>query len=107
MPHRRESANRHTKGSYNHEFLHGATNDQASYKCAEQVHTWIYANRPCALDNKEFLSGLYVIIEMEVEQALRRQRAPHCIQLWPRFGALSRMIVSAFRSMAGRKVRFS
>ena len=48
-----------------------------SYECVEQLHTWIHANCPCALENEEFLPGLYVIVEMEVENALQRQQAQH------------------------------
>ena len=46
-----------------------------SYECVEQLHTWINANCPCALENEEFLPGLYVIVEMEVETALKRQQS--------------------------------
>ena len=46
-----------------------------SYECVEQLQTWIHANCPCALENEEFLPGLYVIVEMEVETALKRQQS--------------------------------
>ncbi len=46
-----------------------------SYECIEQLHTWVHANCPCALENEEFLPGLHVIVEMEVQAALRRQQA--------------------------------
>ena len=46
-----------------------------SYECVEQLHTWIHANCPCALENKEFLPGLHVIVEMEVETALKRRQS--------------------------------
>lgn len=46
-----------------------------SYECVEQLHTWIHANCPCALENKEFLPGLYVIVEIEVETALKHQQS--------------------------------
>ena len=46
-----------------------------TYECVEQLHTWIHANCPCALENEEFLPGLYVIVEMEVETALKRQQS--------------------------------
>ncbi len=46
-----------------------------SYECVEQLHAWIRANCPCALENEEFLPGLFVIVEMEVETALKRQES--------------------------------
>lgn len=46
-----------------------------SYECVEHLQTWIHANCPCALDNDEFLPGLFVIVEMEVEDALKRQQS--------------------------------
>lgn len=45
-----------------------------SDECLEQLHAWIRANCPCAMENEEFLPGLFVIVEMEVEAALRRQQ---------------------------------
>ena len=50
-----------------------------SYECVEQLHAWIRANCPCALENEEFLPGLFVIVEMEVEAALKRQQS-QCFQ---------------------------
>jgi hypothetical protein len=52
-----------------------------SRECLERVHTWIHANCPCALENDEFLPGLWVIIEEEVEQALGRLSAERWKQL--------------------------
>lgn len=46
-----------------------------SYECVEQLDAWIRANCPCALENEEFLPGLFVIVEMEVEAALKRQQS--------------------------------
>lgn len=46
-----------------------------SYECVEQLHAWIRANCPCALENEEFLPGIFMIVEMEVEAALKRQQA--------------------------------
>ena len=46
-----------------------------TYECVEQLECWIRANCPCALENDEFLPGLHVIVEMEVETALQRQQA--------------------------------
>ena len=46
-----------------------------SYECVEQLHTWIRANCPCALENEEFLPVLFVIVEMEVEAALKGQQS--------------------------------
>ncbi len=43
-------------------------------ECVEHLHTWVHANCPCALENDEFLPGLWVIVEEEVEQALIAQR---------------------------------
>ena len=51
------------------------SNVKLTYDCIEQLHTWVQANCPCALENEEFLPGLYVIVEMEVETALQRQQA--------------------------------
>jgi hypothetical protein len=39
----------------------------------EQLLTWLHAHCVCALENPEFLPGLIVIIEMEVERALKKQ----------------------------------
>lgn len=55
---------------------------QLSYECVEQLHTWIRANCPCAIENEEFLPGLFVIVEMEVEAALKRQQAQTFQRLW-------------------------
>ena len=52
-----------------------------SYECVEQLHAWVRANCPCAMENQEFMSGLFVICEMEVEAALKRQQARHFQQL--------------------------
>ena len=46
-----------------------------SYECVEQLHAWIRSNCPCALENEKFLPGLFVIVEMEVEAALKRQQS--------------------------------
>ena len=46
-----------------------------TYECVEQLHTWVRANCPCALENEEFIPGLICIVEMEVESALRRQQS--------------------------------
>ncbi len=43
-----------------------------TYECMEQLHTWVRANCPCALENEEFIPGLICIVEMEVETALKR-----------------------------------
>ena len=43
-------------------------------ECVEQLHTWVRANCPCALENEEFIPGLICIVEMEVETAICRQR---------------------------------
>lgn len=53
-----------------------------SYECVEQLHTWIHANCPCVLENEEFLPGLFVIVELEVEAALKRQQAHTFQRLW-------------------------
>ena len=52
-----------------------------SSECLEQLHTWIHANCPCALENDDFLPGLWVIVEEEVEEALRRRVAERMTQL--------------------------
>ena len=46
-----------------------------TYECIEQLHIWVRANCPCALENEEFIPGLICIVEMEVESALRRQQS--------------------------------
>ena len=46
-----------------------------TYECIEQLHTWVRANCPCALENEEFIPGLMCIVEMEVETALKRQQS--------------------------------
>ena len=46
-----------------------------TYECIEQLHTWVRANCPCALENEEFIPGLICIVEIEVETALRRQQS--------------------------------
>ena len=53
-----------------------------SYECVEQLHAWIRANCPCALENEEFLPGLFVIVEMEVEAALKRQQSQRFQELF-------------------------
>ena len=53
-----------------------------SYECVEQLHAWIRANCPCALENEEFLPGLFVIVEMEVEAASKRQQSQRFQQLF-------------------------
>ncbi len=53
-----------------------------TFECVEQLHTWVRANCPCALQNEEFLPGLFVIVEMEVETALKRQQAQSFQKLW-------------------------
>jgi hypothetical protein len=50
-------------------------------ECLEQLHTWVHAHCPCALENDDFLPGLWVIIEDEVEQAVQRQAA----ERWKQF----------------------
>jgi hypothetical protein len=45
-----------------------------TYECVEQLHTWVRANCPCAMENDEFIPGLICIVEMEVETALNRQQ---------------------------------
>jgi hypothetical protein len=47
---------------------------EISYECLEQVHTWITAHCPCALEDDEFLPGFRVIIEEELIRALAAQR---------------------------------
>ena len=45
-----------------------------SNECLEHLHTWILAHCPCALEQKDFLAGLEVIIEEELLQALQAER---------------------------------
>lgn len=45
-----------------------------SYECLERLHTWIMAHCPCAMEEEEFISGLKVIIEEELLQALQAER---------------------------------
>ena len=45
-----------------------------TYECVEQLHAWVRANCPCALENDEFIPGLICIVEMEVETALQRRQ---------------------------------
>lgn len=40
----------------------------------EQLHTWVLAHVPEALDDPDFLPGLVVIIELEAERVMRQ----HC-----------------------------
>lgn len=40
----------------------------------ERLHTWVLAHCPCALEDPEFLPGLIVVVELEVDKALRE----HC-----------------------------
>ena len=46
-----------------------------TYECIEQLHTWVRANCPCALENEEVIPALICIVEIEVETALRRQQS--------------------------------
>ena len=41
-----------------------------SYECIEQLHAWVHCNCPCALENGEFLPGLWAILEDEIERAV-------------------------------------
>ncbi len=41
-----------------------------SPECLEQLHTWVHINCPCALENEQFLPGLWAIVEDEVDQAV-------------------------------------
>ena len=45
-----------------------------SYECLEQLHTWVMAHCPCALDETDFLPGLQVIVEEEVFRAMQEER---------------------------------
>jgi hypothetical protein len=38
----------------------------------ERLHVWCLVHAPQALEDPEFLPGLIVVIELEVEEALRR-----------------------------------
>ncbi len=46
-----------------------------TYECVEQLHAWVRANCPCAMENEEFIPGLICIVEMEVETALNRRQS--------------------------------
>lgn len=37
----------------------------------ERLHVWCLAHCPCALEDPEFLPGLIVVVELEVNKALR------------------------------------
>ena len=37
----------------------------------EQLHTWLRVHCVCALENPDFLPGLIVIVEMEVDRAVQ------------------------------------
>lgn len=41
-----------------------------SCEAFERLHVWILAHCPSALEDREFLPGLMVIVEEEVNQAL-------------------------------------
>lgn len=48
-----------------------------TYECVEQLHAWVRANCPCALENDEFIPGLICIVEiveMEIETAVQRRQ---------------------------------
>jgi len=48
-----------------------------SYECREQTEVWLRAHCPCAFDQEghEFYRGLLEITRMEVERAIRAERA--------------------------------
>ena len=48
-----------------------------SYECREQTEVWRRAHCPCAFDEpgREFYRGLLEITRMEVERAIRAERA--------------------------------
>ena len=45
-----------------------------SSECIDQLHAWVMAHCPCALEESDFLPGFIVIIEEEISRALRAER---------------------------------
>lgn len=47
-----------------------------SGECVERLHVWVQSHCPCLLeeDDGEFMAGLFVIVEEEVIDALRKER---------------------------------
>ncbi|MCI0459842.1 MAG: hypothetical protein L0Z62_23070 [Gemmataceae bacterium] len=45
-----------------------------SPQCLEQLDTWVRAHRSADLRHMEFLAGLWVIVEDEMERAVLRER---------------------------------
>ncbi len=46
-----------------------------SPECVERLRTWIEIKCPCALEDRELLPGLWVIVEDEVADAILKARA--------------------------------
>ena len=44
-----------------------------SSECLEQLHAWIHANCPYALENDEFLPGLLIALRNEATLALKNE----------------------------------
>ncbi len=42
-----------------------------SYECRDRLAGWVRLHCPCATENSEFLCGLRVIVERELEAAIR------------------------------------
>jgi hypothetical protein len=43
-------------------------------ECLEQLHTWVMAHCPCALEEPNFMRGFVVIIEDEISRAIHAER---------------------------------
>ena len=48
-----------------------------SYECREQFEVWLRAHCPCSFDDPEheFYKGLLTICQLEIERAIRKERA--------------------------------
>lgn len=57
-----------------HSQQNAMTNSNLSAECLEQVHSWVMAHCPCALEYPDFLRGFVVIVEDEVSRAVCAER---------------------------------
>jgi hypothetical protein len=45
-----------------------------SHECMDRILEWVRCHCPCGVEEKEFVRGLFFIVEEEVRSALSRER---------------------------------
>jgi hypothetical protein len=68
-------AGKHVRLTPHRETLIMIRKPKLSSECLEQLDTWVCAHRVLDSERGEFLAGLWVIVEDEIERAVRRERA--------------------------------